>query len=237
MPRYQIEYDMNVIESGLAIEPTLRVPASAIGYEVYKVGTSAPVAVTRLETNARGGWGPGTYMLRYRGPTVIKGILRFFAEAPAGYETWQVLSWNSPGGSMLKNVVVDVVGTQVKPGEPIAYELLQPVTSIDLSIFDSAGRLVRSVTLTPGGALGIGYWTWDGRNNLGESVVPGHYHIGRAVLSVTTPVSQMPADEIVSFRVVHDEKLDTDVPTLPKRSGLGVWAALVGAAALLLGDN
>jgi flagellar basal-body rod modification protein FlgD len=58
----------------------------------------------------------------------------------------------------------------------VRFRLDEPTATTDVFIYDSLGRLIRSIPLGPKGA-GEHSLTWDGRNQLGQVVPQGTYRV------------------------------------------------------------
>lgn len=96
--------------------------------------------------------------------------------------TLQALSDSMTSGQSLQAATmighgVFVPGKDVELTSGAGYggvDLLQSVDKLDISIYDRAGALVRSINL---GAqpVGVANWQWDGRDNDGNSLADGTY--------------------------------------------------------------
>lgn len=73
-------------------------------------------------------------------------------------------------------VLVAGKGVDLVAGAPGlgGFELTQPVDSAQVSIYDKAGALVRTIDLGAQ-AAGVNKWQWDGTDNAGAAAAPGGY--------------------------------------------------------------
>ena len=144
---------------------------------------------------------------------------------------------NDPGGMGLITIPVRIIGKQIQPGTPLEYELKRPVALIELIIYDQSGRVVRKISLTPAGKLGVQSFTWDGRNNLGEQVSAGYYLLREAMLWVTSDLRSVPADQIATFTIQHPTVEPPPPPPEKPSFPYGIVALAVGAVMFLTGDR
>ncbi|MCZ6580512.1 MAG: hypothetical protein O6840_02650, partial [Nitrospirae bacterium] len=80
------------------------------------------------------------------------------------------------------------------PGETsLAYELAGEATSVTVAVSDTAGSLVRTITVGPQ-AAGQQVVAWDGLNNNASQVSPGTYQF--SVLAITPDGTSVP---VVTF--------------------------------------
>ncbi len=78
-------------------------------------------------------------------------------------------------------------------GTPLAYELAGEATSVTVAVADTAGNLVRTITVGPQ-AAGQQVVTWDGLDNTASQVSPGTYQF--SVQAITPDGTSVP---VVTF--------------------------------------